>query len=106
MTHFSWPIDGSIVGLYLLVACCYWRRANNWGAGAAIVVGAAIPVTFLVMQKVPATQGLAKAIGPDYSKIGAFVLAVVAMAAGSLLKPGGAREQTTTEAGHQAEAAR
>ena len=28
----------------LLIACCYWKRANNWGAAAAIVVGAVIPV--------------------------------------------------------------
>ena len=23
----------------LLIAACYWKRANDWGAGAAIVVG-------------------------------------------------------------------
>ena len=26
----------------LLIACCYWSRANNWGAGASILVSAAI----------------------------------------------------------------
>lgn len=59
----------------LLVACCYWRRANNWGAGAAIVAGAAVPVAFLVMQKLPATDALAGRIGPYYSGIAAFALA-------------------------------
>ena len=28
----------------LLIACCYWKRANNWGAFAAIILGAACPV--------------------------------------------------------------
>ena len=40
----------------LLIACCYWRRANNWGAIAAIVVGAALPVLALSLNlfvKVP-----------------------------------------------------
>ena len=31
----------------LLIACCYWKRANNWGAIAAIVLGAALPVLAL-----------------------------------------------------------
>ncbi|MCY2927272.1 MAG: hypothetical protein NT031_17930, partial [Planctomycetota bacterium] len=35
----------------LLVACCYWKRANNWGAAAAILVGAVIPVAFLVLER-------------------------------------------------------
>ena len=26
----------------LLIAVCYWKRANSWGAAAAIFVGAAI----------------------------------------------------------------
>jgi len=33
----------------LLIACCYWRKANSWGAVASIIVSAAIPVTYLVM---------------------------------------------------------
>ena len=40
----------------LLIACCYWKRANNWGAIAAIVVGAALPVLALSLNlfvKVP-----------------------------------------------------
>ena len=40
----------------LLIACCYWRRANNWGAIAAIIVGAALPVLTLSLNmfvKVP-----------------------------------------------------
>ena len=30
----------------LLIACCYWPRANNWGAAAAIAVGAVVPWPF------------------------------------------------------------
>src|SRR3954464_1199691 len=33
----------------LLIACCYWRRANSWGAAAAIFISAVIPSTYLVM---------------------------------------------------------
>src|SRR5688500_14311586 len=34
----------------LLIACLYWRRANTTGAGAAIVAGAVVPLTYLVLQ--------------------------------------------------------
>jgi SSS family solute:Na+ symporter len=74
----------------LLIACCYWRRANSWGAGAAIFISAAIPITYLVSEQVPATAHLAKAIGPYYSGIATYLLSALAMAVGSLLKPGSA----------------
>jgi len=70
----------------LLIAACYWKRANTWGAYAAIVVGSATPLLFLVMQQVPATAELAKSIGPYYSGIAAFVFAWIAMIIGSNLK--------------------
>src|SRR4051794_6287996 len=31
----------------LLIACCYWKRANNWGAYGAILIGAALPIALL-----------------------------------------------------------
>lgn len=71
----------------LLIACCYWRRANSWGAAAAIFVSAALPVSYLVLEKVAATKALAQSIGPHYSGIAAFVGAALAMVIGSLLKP-------------------
>ena len=71
----------------LLIACCYWRRANSWGAGAAIIVSAVIPVTYLVMEQVPSTASLAKSIGPYYSGIATYLLSGAAMIIGSLLKP-------------------
>jgi SSS family solute:Na+ symporter len=69
----------------LLIACCYWKRANSSGAIAAIVAGAAFPVVFLVLQKLPATRELANDIGPYFSGIAAYVFAALAMIAGSLL---------------------
>lgn len=71
----------------LLIACCYWRRANSWGAAASIVVSAAIPVTYLVMEQLPSTVALAKSIGPYYSGIATYLLSGAAMIVGSLLKP-------------------
>jgi solute:Na+ symporter, SSS family len=71
----------------LLVACCYWKRANNWGAAGAIVVGAVIPLTFLVMQLLHSTAHVAEAIGPNYSGIATFAATAAAMIVGSLLKP-------------------
>jgi SSS family solute:Na+ symporter len=71
----------------LLVACCYWKRANSWGAAAAIIIGAVIPVTRLVAQEIPATASIAKSVGPYYGGIAAFIGAAVAMIVGSFLKP-------------------
>jgi solute:Na+ symporter, SSS family len=70
----------------LLIACCYWKHANDWGAAAAIAVGAIFPLAYLVMEQLESTQELAQNIGPYYSGIAAFVGAGVAMIVGSLLK--------------------
>jgi SSS family solute:Na+ symporter len=74
----------------LLVACCYWRRANDWGALGAIILGAAVPIAHLSMEKIPATAQFAASIGKDVAGIAAFVAAALGMIAGSLLKNGGA----------------
>lgn len=75
----------------LLIACCYWSRANSWGAIGAILLGAAVPVAYLTLQKLPATSDWAKDIvGPHYSGIAAFAAAAMGMIVGSLLK--GARQ--------------
>jgi SSS family solute:Na+ symporter len=71
----------------LLIASCYWKRANNWGAAASIIVSALIPAAYLVMEQVPSTTALAKQIGPYYSGIAAYFCSGVAMVIGSLLKP-------------------
>ncbi len=73
----------------LLIACCYWKRANSWGAAGSIFISAVIPISYLVMEQVDATKDLAKQIGPYYSGIAAYVLSAIAMVIGSLLKPKG-----------------
>lgn len=85
----------------LLIACCYWSRANSWGAAAAILVGAAIPVAYLVLEQLPATSLWAtKTVGPYWSGLAAYAGAALAMIVGSLLKPGGAVPMTLgTEGG-------
>jgi SSS family solute:Na+ symporter len=72
----------------LLVAACYWPRANSWGAAAAIALGALIPFAYLVFEAIPATRATALKIGAERAGIAAFVGAGAAMVIGSYLKPG------------------
>ena len=76
----------------LLISSCYWKRSNSWGATASIIVAAAIPIAFLVLEKAPATKDFAKQIGPYYSGIAAYVGSALAMIIFSLLKPRGGQE--------------
>ena len=71
----------------LLIACCYWPRANSWGAAGAILVGAAYPIAYLVMELIPATNELAVRVGPNLAGIAGFVGSALAMVIGSYLKP-------------------
>jgi len=72
----------------LLIACCYWKRANSWGAAGAIIFGALFPVLYLVLEQLPYTSDFAKkTIGPYWSGIAAYIIAGMAMVIGSLLKP-------------------
>jgi SSS family solute:Na+ symporter len=71
----------------LLVAACYWKRANSWGAAGAIAVGAILPLSYLVCEFLPATHEFAARVGPNASGIAAFVGAALAMVIGSYLKP-------------------
>jgi solute:Na+ symporter, SSS family len=70
-----------------LVACCYWKDANSWGAAGAILAGATFPLAYLLAEQLEPTKELAKTIGSDYAGIAAFVGAALAMIIGSLLKP-------------------
>ena len=75
----------------LLIACCYWKRANNWGATAAIIVGAAFPIGYLILEKTisggAVTLHDVYGFTQDRAKISSFVLAGVSMVVFSLLKP-------------------
>ena len=70
----------------LLISCCYWKRANSWGAYGAIVLGALMPILSLVLQKRgPWTQWFI-ANGP-LTGVLTFAAVALAMVVGSLLKP-------------------
>jgi SSS family solute:Na+ symporter len=72
----------------LLIACCYWKRANNWGAAGAIILGATVPVAFLILEQYPGTRHWAREqVGPHFSNIATYAAAGAAMVVGSLLKP-------------------
>ncbi len=72
----------------LLIACCYWKRANSWGAAAGIFFGAFIPAATLVLQKVgPYTEWCRK--NDTSCGIAAYVIVALAMVVGSFLKPVG-----------------
>jgi SSS family solute:Na+ symporter len=83
-----WAYLGVTAAIYLasmstlLVACCYWPRATPRGAAAAILVGAAIPAAYLVLEQV--SPGVRASVGPYWSGVAAYVGAAVAMVAGSL----------------------
>lgn len=70
----------------LLIACCYWKDANNWGAIGAILCGAIFPIGFLVLQQLPATSEWAQHIGPYKSGIASYLISGIAMVIGSLAK--------------------
>ncbi len=70
----------------LLVACCYWKRANNWGAVAAIAFGALGPVATLVLQKLGPWTAWVKD-NEASCMIGVYAITAVSMIVGSLLKP-------------------
>lgn len=71
----------------LMIACCYWKRANSWGAAGAIFFGAVLPILALVLEKVPATKDFIKSLGPYYPGIIPYFAAALAMVIGSYLKP-------------------
>ncbi|MFK5974507.1 MAG: sodium:solute symporter family protein [Flavobacteriaceae bacterium] len=71
----------------LLISACYWKPANNWGAFAAIAVGGIIPIMYLVLQEVDATQVAVLEIGPYKFGVVTYFAAAIAMVLGSKLKP-------------------
>lgn len=70
----------------ILIAACYWQKANNWGATASIITGSLIPISFLAMQQIEFTQDLAQAIGPYKVGVATYFITALAMIVGSLLK--------------------
>lgn len=70
----------------ILIAACYWDKANNWGAMAAIFVGSIIPISFLLLQQMENTSDWAEQIGPYKSGIATYLLTALAMIAASHAK--------------------
>lgn len=70
----------------ILISACYWSKANNWGAMAAIIVGSIIPIGFLVFQQIESTSAWVEGIGPYKSGIATYVLTAFAMVMGSYVK--------------------
>lgn len=68
----------------ILIACCYWKRANSWGAIGSIFFAALIPILYLITEKTQPEN--AKQIGPYLSGIAAYVFSAIAMIVGSTLK--------------------
>ncbi|MEN6495082.1 MAG: sodium:solute symporter family protein [Thermoguttaceae bacterium] len=71
----------------LLVAALYWKGANSWGAVAAIVLGAVVPLAYLVINPLIDRFGLSPdwKISADASGFAAFALAFGGMVIGSML---------------------
>jgi Na+/proline symporter len=65
----------------LLVGALYWRGANRWGAMAAIILGAAGPIAFLVINGAAGRELIPAAV----SGLAAFGFAFAGLIIGSLL---------------------
>ena len=70
----------------LLIAACYWMKANNWGAIAAIFVGSVIPISFLIMEQLESTEQMMQDIGPYKIGIATYLITALAMILGSYIK--------------------
>ncbi len=74
----------------LLIAGCYWRRANSWGAASSICVGAIMPVSYLIAdvltQFETVNQFVTQDIGLYVWGILTYIATAAAMVIGSLLK--------------------
>jgi SSS family solute:Na+ symporter len=68
----------------LLVGALYWRGANSWGAMAAIVLGAAGPISFLVVNAI-VDEDSAWRISGEVGGLAAFGFALAGLIVGSLV---------------------
>ena len=80
----------------LLVGALYWPRANRYGATAAIILGAAGPLTFLVVNAV-APEGSPWRIAPEVAGLAAFACSFAGMYFGSLIGQRAAAAQPQAE---------
>ncbi len=69
----------------LLIACCYFKDASPLGAGISIVIGAVIPVSYLLLKDFSFSSIFVKNIGPYKFGILSFFLSGLGMFIGSLI---------------------
>ncbi len=70
----------------LLIAACYWKPANSWGAISAITTGCIIPISYLVLQEVEVTQPMILSIGPYKFGIATYAATGLTMVLGTKTK--------------------
>ncbi len=68
----------------LLIGALYWRGANSWGAISAIVLGAAGPITFLIVNAIVEKDSPWRIPG-EVSGLAAFGFAFAGLVVGSLV---------------------
>ncbi len=72
----------------LLISCLYWKKSNDWGAFGAIIVGATMPVIYLICEQISSMEHLfVERIGPYKWGVATYVATAMAMVIGSYLKP-------------------
>ena len=69
----------------LLIASCYFKNTSSLGAGMSIVIGAVIPVSYLILQEFSFTTDFVKNIGPYKFGIFSFFMSGMGMFIGSLI---------------------
>jgi SSS family solute:Na+ symporter len=69
-----------------VTAGLYWKKANDVGAQAALILGAVTPAAFLLLEKFSASLPAWLAFATDVNIAGflSFILAALGMVAGSL----------------------
>ena len=69
----------------ILIASCYFKNASPLGAGMSIVIGASIPVSYLLLQEFSFSSDIVKNIGPYKFGVFSFFMSGLGMSIGSLI---------------------
>ena len=69
----------------LLIASCYFKNASTLGAKTSIILGAVIPILYLLLQEFSLTSDTIKNIGPYKFGVFSFIMSGLGMFVGSLI---------------------
>ena len=69
----------------LLIASCYFKNASTLGAKISIILGAVIPILYLLLQEFSLTSDIIKNIGPYKFGVFSFIMSGLGMLIGSLI---------------------